>query len=81
MANTSYMHKVGLGFRFYVQPNPEWQPPISIPLAYNLTSAIICHNPPSKCGHTQPSHLSNSTWHNIHPAPKHELSELSELSG
>eukprot|EP00877_Chromochloris_zofingiensis_P003883 jgi/Chrzof1/13496/Cz08g00010.t1 len=67
---------------FYIlQPKSEWQPPKGVPAAYNLTSPIICHNPPSKCGHTQPSHLSNSTWLSIHPAPKYELSELSELSG
>eukprot|EP00877_Chromochloris_zofingiensis_P012987 jgi/Chrzof1/7942/UNPLg00002.t1 len=28
----------------------------------------------------QTDHLSNSTWHSIHPGPKYELSELSELS-
>eukprot|EP00877_Chromochloris_zofingiensis_P004833 jgi/Chrzof1/14350/UNPLg00624.t1 len=55
-----------------------FQPPKGVPLAHNLISlAIICHNPPSKCGHTHPAHLSNSSWHNIHPAPKYELSEPS----
>eukprot|EP00877_Chromochloris_zofingiensis_P010805 jgi/Chrzof1/5979/Cz16g22140.t1 len=56
------------------------RPPISAPLAYNLTSAIICQNPPNTCGTCQADHLSNSTWHSIHPASKYELSELSGWS-
>eukprot|EP00877_Chromochloris_zofingiensis_P002816 jgi/Chrzof1/12535/Cz06g37210.t1 len=69
-----------LGFRFEIQPKSEWQPPKGAPFAYNLTSPIICHNPPSKCGACQADHLSNSSWHSVPPTPKYELSELSGQS-
>eukprot|EP00877_Chromochloris_zofingiensis_P011419 jgi/Chrzof1/6530/Cz19g00020.t1 len=73
---------LSLQFRVYIQPKSEWQPPKGVPLsAHNLTTPIICHIPPSKCGHTHLDHLSNSSWNSIHLAPKYELSELSELSG